>query len=35
MKSWKDGVGLVAQRSNVVEGDKDRDGAKGQIHLFQ
>lgn len=31
----KDEVRLLAQRRNVVEGDKDRDGAKGEVHLFQ
>lgn len=31
----KDEVRLLAQRRNVVEGDKDRDEAKGEVHLFQ
>lgn len=31
----KDEVRLLAQRRNVVQGDKDREEAKGQMHLFQ
>lgn len=30
----KDEVRLFAQTRNVVVGDQDRDGAKGQMHLF-
>lgn len=35
MKRWRDEVRLLVQRRNVVEEDKGRDGAKGQIHLLQ
>lgn len=30
----KDEVRLLAQRRNVVGGDRDRDGAKGKMHLL-